>query len=124
MKVLVFGGSGKMGAAVAFDLVRDQTVEAVGLVGRRREALEQTRAWLGSDKVVLHALDVERKDDVMALMRRYDVGVNTLPDRHTSYMVVDAPCGPVSTSSTCSRSTTGGPTRTSSRASSCLRGCR
>ena len=90
MKVLVFGGSGKMGAAVAFDLVRDQTVETVGLVGRRHEALEQTRAWLGSDKVELHALDIERKDDVMALMGRYDVGVNTLPDRHTSYLVVDS----------------------------------
>jgi hypothetical protein len=32
MKVLVFGGSGRMGAAVAFDPVRDPSVETVGLV--------------------------------------------------------------------------------------------
>ncbi len=90
MKVLVFGGSGKMGAAVAFDLIRQEEVEKVGLVGRRLEALERTGAWLNSDKVELHVLDIEKKDAVMALMGQYNVGVNTLPDRHTSYLVVDA----------------------------------
>ncbi len=90
MKVLVFGGSGKMGTAVAFDLMKDDAVTAIGLVGRRRDALEQTRNRLKSPKVALHVLDIEKKDDVMALMKQYDVGVNTLPDRHTSYLVVDA----------------------------------
>ena len=90
MNILVFGGSGKMGAAVAFDLVKDEAVKSVGLVGRRKDALEETRDWLKSPKVVTHALDIEKKDDVMALMKQYDVGVNTLPDRHTSYLVVDS----------------------------------
>ncbi len=90
MKLLVFGGSGKMGAAVAFDLIKDEAVKEVGLVGRRKDALERTSAWLKSPKVAIHALDIEKKDDVIALMKRYDVGVNTLPDRHTSYLVVDA----------------------------------
>ena len=90
MKILVFGGSGKMGAAVAFDLAREPAVTAIGLVGRRSEALEKARAWLASPKVAVHALDVERMDDVKALMKQYDVCVNTLPDRHTSYLVVQA----------------------------------
>ncbi|MEW5984202.1 MAG: saccharopine dehydrogenase C-terminal domain-containing protein [Acidobacteriota bacterium] len=90
MKVLVFGGSGKMGAAVAFDLLRETDVTTIGLVGRRREALEHTRDWLRDPRVMLHQADVEKKDDVMALMKQYDVGVNTLPDRRTSYLVVDA----------------------------------
>jgi lysine 6-dehydrogenase len=90
MKVLVFGGSGKMGAAVAFDLAHEPAVSAIGLVGRRREALEATRTWLKSPKVVVHPLDIERTDDVKALMKQYDVSVNTLPDRHTSYLVVQA----------------------------------
>lgn len=90
MKVLVFGGSGKMGAAVAFDLAKDDAVTGIGLVGRRRDALEQTRTWLKSPKVTPHVLDIEKKDDVIALMKQYDVAVNTLPDRHTSYLVVDA----------------------------------
>jgi saccharopine dehydrogenase-like NADP-dependent oxidoreductase len=89
MKLLVFGGNGKMGAAVAWDLVKDPAVEVVGLVARRREALEQTRAWLKSPKVVLHTLDIADRQAAKALMKQYDVGVLTLPDRHTSYLVAD-----------------------------------
>jgi len=40
MKILVFGGHGKMGQAVAWDLVRRDEVEQVGLAARRRDALE------------------------------------------------------------------------------------
>ena len=90
MKVLVFGGSGKMGAAVAFDLAHDPAVTQIGLVGRRKDALEATRAWLKSPKVAVHPLDIERVDETKTLMKQYDVSVNTLPDRHTSYLVVQA----------------------------------
>ena len=90
MRILVFGGSGKMGRAVAFDVAHEPAVTAVGLVGRRKEALESARTWLASPKVAVHVLDVERIDDVKALMKQYDVSVNTLPDRHTSYLVVQA----------------------------------
>jgi saccharopine dehydrogenase-like NADP-dependent oxidoreductase len=90
MKVLVFGGSGKMGAAVAFDLAHDPAVNQIGLVGRRKDALEATRAWLKSPKVAVHPLDIERVDETKTLMKQYDVSVNTLPDRHTSYLVVQA----------------------------------
>jgi saccharopine dehydrogenase-like NADP-dependent oxidoreductase len=90
MKVLVFGGSGKMGAAVAFDLAHNPAVNQIGLVGRRRNALEATQAWLKSPKVAVHPLDIERVDETKALMKQYDVSVNTLPDRHTSYLVVQA----------------------------------
>ena len=87
MKLLVFGGNGRMGAAVAWDLVKDPAVEVVGLVGRRPETLEQTRAWVRSPKVVVHVLDVADREATTALMKQYDVGVLTLPDRRTSYLV-------------------------------------
>ncbi len=90
MKVLVFGGGGKMGSTVAFDLIRSDEVTTVGLADRSHGALENARAWLKSPKVVNHQVDVNRKDDLAALMKQYDVGINTLPDRRTSYMVVDA----------------------------------
>ncbi len=32
MKVLVFGGSGKIGSAVAWDLAKDDEVQAIGIV--------------------------------------------------------------------------------------------
>lgn len=90
MKVLVFGGGGKMGSTVAFDLIRSDEVTVVGLADRSHGALENARAWLKSPKVVNHQVDVNRKDDLATLMKQYDVGINTLPDRRTSYMVVDA----------------------------------
>jgi len=90
MKVLVFGGGGKMGSTVAFDLLKSDEVTSVGLADRSHGALENARAWLKSPKVVMHQVDVNRKDDLTSLMKQYDVGINTLPDRRTSYMVVDA----------------------------------
>lgn len=89
MKVLVFGGSGKIGSAVAFDLAKDDEVEAVGIVGRRKDALGQTRKWIGSNKVVPHVLDVSNREDTVRLMKQYDVGAIALPDRRTSYRVVE-----------------------------------
>jgi len=90
MKVLVFGGGGKMGSTVGFDLIQNPDVTTVGLADRSHGALENARAWLKSPKVVTHQVDVNKKDELAALMRQYDVGVNTLPDRRTSYLVVDA----------------------------------
>ncbi|MEW6758682.1 MAG: saccharopine dehydrogenase NADP-binding domain-containing protein, partial [Acidobacteriota bacterium] len=58
MKILVFGGNGKMGRAVAYDLVREDSVEQVGLAARRLDALDAARTWLDSPKVAMHALDV------------------------------------------------------------------
>ena len=89
MKVLVFGGSGKIGSAVAWDLAKDDEVEAVGIVGRRKDALGQTRKWIGSNKVVPHVLDVSKREDTVRLMKRYDVGAIALPDRRASYRVVE-----------------------------------
>ncbi len=89
MKLLVFGGSGKMGAAVAWDLVKEKDVEAVGLVGRHEETLKEVRDWIGSPKVAIHPLNIHDADATAALMAEYEVGISTLPDRNTSYRVVD-----------------------------------
>ncbi|RKX70703.1 saccharopine dehydrogenase [candidate division WOR-3 bacterium] len=88
MKALVFGGSGKIGSAVAWDLAKDDEIEAIGIVGRHIESLERTRRWIGSDKIIPHVLDINNKTEMIRLMRQYDVGAITLPDRKTSYKVV------------------------------------
>jgi lysine 6-dehydrogenase len=90
MKVMVFGGSGKMGRAVAWDLIKQDDVEVVGLVGRRQETLAEVRELIGSAKIAIHALNIEERDSLLRLMEAYDVGVSTLPDRRTSYALVDA----------------------------------
>jgi len=89
MKILVFGGSGKIGSAVAWDLAPDPDVEQIGIVGRHIETLEKVKDWVGSDKVEPHVLDINDKEAVKDLMKQYDVGVLTLPDRKTSYKTVN-----------------------------------
>ena len=92
MKVLVFGGSGKMGSAVAWDLAKNSKVGEVGIIGitgRRENTLEKTKKWIDSDKIVLHTIDVNNRKETMKLMEQYDVGAITLPDRKCSYKVVD-----------------------------------
>jgi lysine 6-dehydrogenase len=89
MNVLIFGGSGKIGAAVAWDLVKEEDVETVGIIGRREDALKKTMAWLASPKVKPYILDIADKRDVKNLMQKHDVGVIALPDRKTSYKVVE-----------------------------------
>jgi len=92
MKVLVFGGSGKMGSAVAWDLAKNSKVGEVGIIGitgRRENTLEKTKKWINSDKIILHAINVNNREETMKLMKQYDVGAITLPDRKCSYKVVD-----------------------------------
>jgi len=92
MKVLVFGGSGKMGSAVAWDLAKNSKVGEVGIIGitgRRENTLEKTKKWINSDKVILHAIDINSSKETMKLMKQYDVGAIALPDRKCSYKVVD-----------------------------------
>jgi lysine 6-dehydrogenase len=88
MKILIFGGSGKIGSAVAWDLAKDKDVEAVGLVGRHRNTLQQVKDWVGSKKIVLHILDINKKKDAIALMKKYDAAACVMPDRKTSYKVL------------------------------------
>ena len=88
MKVLVIG-SGEVGTASAWDLVRDSEVELVGIVGRRKSSLERIRKWISSDKLKLHVLDVTNATDMKTLMQQYDVGIVSLPDRKTSYRTLE-----------------------------------
>ncbi len=90
MKIIVFGGSGKMGAAVAWDLVKQDDVTEVALVGRRKKSLQRVKDWIGSDKVTMVSLDIANSEETKKVMQRYDVGVNTLPDRRTSYLTAQA----------------------------------
>jgi lysine 6-dehydrogenase len=91
MKMLVFGGTGRIGSAVAWDLVKSKEVDEVGLVGTRDEGLKRTADWIGSDKLRLHKHDVGGADSsaTRRLMESYDVGVFALPDRRTSYRTLE-----------------------------------
>ena len=89
MKVLVIG-SGEVGAASAWDLVRDSEVEVVGIVDRRKINLERVQKRIKSDKLQLHVLDVSNTESLRMLMKNYDVGIISLPDRKTNYATLEA----------------------------------
>ena len=89
MKVLVIG-SGKVGAASAWDLVQDSDVETVGIVDRQPDILHRVQRWINNNKLIVHALDVINTEDMKVLMKEYDVGIISLPDRKASYKVVEA----------------------------------
>jgi len=88
MKILVFGGSGKIGTAVAWDLAQDPKVSRIGLVGRSADSLEAVRRRIGDGRVVVHPLDATDARAVRDAMGGYDAGALALPDRRTSYRVV------------------------------------
>jgi len=90
MKILVFGGSGKMGSTVAWDLVKEEDVTEVGLVGRRESSLQSAKNWIGSSKIKIHQLDVADQKAAQTLMQKYDVCISTLPNRKASYQFARA----------------------------------
>lgn len=88
MKALVIG-SGKMGVAVAFDLLLDAQTERVGLIGRGAANLQRACDRLADGRVQAYSVAVE-DPQLIAIMREFDVAVLALPDRHSSYLAVEA----------------------------------
>lgn len=89
MRVLIFGGGGMMGKVVAWDLAKDQEIEAVGVVDRHKDALEDTKNWIASEKIKAYAFDISDRDSIKKLMSEYNVGVIALPTWRASYQVVE-----------------------------------
>lgn len=90
MRVLIIGGSGKMGSVIARDLVRDSEVEAVGIADRQIGVLQTVQKAINSNKLMVHVLDVTNTEETGRLMTEYDVGVIALADRRANYRAVEA----------------------------------
>lgn len=90
MRVAVFGGAGKIGSAIAWDLARDEKIDCIGIAGRNIESLRTTQKWISSDKIRPSVLDINDAEAVRKLMGGYDLCVIAMPDRRTSYRTVNA----------------------------------
>jgi saccharopine dehydrogenase-like NADP-dependent oxidoreductase len=89
MKVLAIGAAGKMGKAVVSYFANDPAVETLGLLDTQESALQSLVKGDNPGKFKLHALDINRVGEVKEVMRQYDVGVVTLPNRRLSYKVME-----------------------------------
>jgi len=90
---LIFGGTGRIGSAVAWDLARYGGADRVGIVSRSKSSIEKTRKWIGSENVIGHTLDISDARRTRAAMQEYDVGIIALPDRRSSYRTLETAIG-------------------------------
>lgn len=90
MKVLAIGAAGKMGKAVVSYFANDPLVEIIGLLDSQKSTLKSLTQGDNTGKFRLHPLDISRIDDLKEVMKQYDVGVVTLPNRRLSYQVMEA----------------------------------
>ena len=76
---LILIGCGKMGAVIAWDLCRYEAVESVGLVDTYSPSLKRTAAWIQDKRVTTHLLGSNSREQLIELMKSYDVGIGALP---------------------------------------------
>ena len=90
MKVLAIGAAGKMGRAVVSYFANDPELETLGLLDTQESVLLSLTRGDQSGRFKIHPLDIGRIDEVKEVMKGYDVGVVTLPNRKLSYQVLEA----------------------------------
>jgi len=78
LKILVIG-CGKMGSVIAWDLCQYEDVESVGLVDNYSPSLERAAAWIQDKRVTTHLLGSNYSEQLIELMKSYDVGIGALP---------------------------------------------
>lgn len=81
MKFLVLG-AGKMGYAVAYDLIRSPKVEKVVLTDRSETILQSTAARLKDPKLVAALVDVTNERELGQLMEEVDVAISCVTYEH------------------------------------------
>ncbi len=90
MKVLAIGAAGKMGKAVVAYCANDKAIDMLGVLDAQESALKALTAGDKTGKIRLHPIDIQDIDKLKEVMKQYDVGIVTLPNRMLSYKVMEA----------------------------------
>jgi lysine 6-dehydrogenase len=88
MKILVLGAAGKMGKAVSWYLGKERQVTKVGLLDAQEKALKAIAT--DANKFNIHVASIEDGTRLQSIMKDYDAGVIVLPNRHLSYLAIEA----------------------------------
>ena len=79
-RILVLG-SGRIGAAIVYDLLRSQGVAQVGVADKNRGALARVARHSSARRLAVHHLDSTNGKAVARLLGRYDAVTSALPYR-------------------------------------------
>ncbi len=88
MKALIFG-AGKQAEGTAWYLANHTDFDEIGILSRSPDPIDDIIDFVGSDKLKKHVADVLSDGETKEIMEKYDVGVNTLPTRQTSYRTIE-----------------------------------
>jgi lysine 6-dehydrogenase len=88
MKILAIGAAGKMGRAVVSYFATDPETEVLGLMDVQENILLSFLREDTTGKLKGHLIDANHIDELKDVMRLYDVGIVTLPNRKLSYQVM------------------------------------
>jgi saccharopine dehydrogenase (NAD+, L-lysine-forming) len=76
VRVAVLGAGGQIARPVLYDLLRQDDLEKLLLVGRRREGLEKVRDDLEAYNAVLAEIDIHEVEDLARCLEGHDIVVN------------------------------------------------
>ena len=82
MKFLVLG-AGRMGYAVAYDLIRSPRVEQVVLSDKNPEQVQKACKRLSDPKIIPVELDVTQLDEVATLMANCDMTISCVAPEYS-----------------------------------------
>ncbi len=74
MNVIIIGGSGAQGKAVAYDLVRNESVEKVVLADINKKELDRVTGWINSLKCKTAVVDCSREQEITRLLESEKAG--------------------------------------------------
>lgn len=80
MNILILGGSGIQGSAVALDMLKKENIK-VTIAGRRRETLQRIFSWLQSEKLKIEPVDVSDRNSLVQLIKegKFDIVICSVP---------------------------------------------
>lgn len=90
MKIVIIGSTGRIGSAIAYDLVNNPSVAKVGLLGPRTSRLKELATSLKCEKCELEEVNIEDHKKLVSILGQYDSGIISLPNRRLSYKAIEA----------------------------------
>jgi lysine 6-dehydrogenase len=72
-------GSGMMGRAIAYDLLKYSNFDSIAVADKDRKTMKSAKEFLNNKKIDFLTLDVEKTNEVKKYFQKYDVAISAVP---------------------------------------------